>query len=103
MADKFSIKKGIYNVPNFGRVDANKKVKQSDQVQLYLNKHFSFFITPTQEGVALLKKEKLKDAAIVQLIQRAKTPQEVDWLLELKSTKVIKNIAETRKAALLKP
>lgn len=98
--DTFIINPGIYHVPNFGRVDCNKLPNRATLVKLYLNKSFSSFITPTKEGVALLKKEKLEPKHIVQLIHRAKTPDEVDWLLEVKSNKLVKNIAETRKKAL---
>lgn len=100
MEETFIVKKGIHNVPNHGRVDCNKKINQSVLVALYLNKHFSQFITLKKGGIKLLRKEKLTDAQIVQLIQRAKTTIEVDWLLEVKSNKVINKIAETRKNSL---
>lgn len=97
---KFNITPGIYVVPNFGRIDCNKYVSQKNQVALYLNPHFRVFINATQEGIALLKKEKLSEKQVAQLINRAKTPEEVKWLLEVKSNKALQNIAEIKTTAL---
>jgi hypothetical protein len=93
MSDKFIIKPGIYVVPNYGRIDCNKKVPQAEQVKLYLNPQFSQFITATPQGVALLKKEKPNEKQIASLLQRAKSVEEVNALLEIKSSKPLKNIA----------
>lgn len=97
---KFIVKKGIHNVPNHGRVDCNKKLNNSTLVSLYLNKHFSSFITATKGGIQLIKKQKLTDKQIVKLIQRAKSTDEVECLQAVKTNKLIDNIAETRKNAL---
>lgn len=98
--EKFNIKPGIYVVPDFGRIDCNNEVSDKDQVKLYLNPHFRVFIDATQKGIALLKKEKLTEKQIAKLINRAKNPDEVSWLLEVKSTKSLEKLAETKIKAL---
>lgn len=97
---KFNIKPGIYVVPDFGRIDCNNEVSDKNQVALYLNPHFRVFIDATQKGIALLKKEKLTEKQIAQLINRAKTDEEVSWLLDVKSTKTLEKLAEIKTKAL---
>ena len=98
--EKFNIRPGIYNVPGIGRVDCTKAVKQEVALDLYLNKHFSQFIRLNEGGVGFLKKQKLKDSVVAGLITRAKTPGEVNLLLEVKSTEALQRIAETRTQSL---
>lgn len=98
--EKFNIRPGIYNVPDLGRVDCTKAVKQSIALDLYLNKHFSQFITLTEAGVSFLKKQKLKSSVVAGLITRAKTVDEIKLLLKVDSTETIQRIAETRIKAL---
>lgn len=97
---KFNIRPGIYNVPNLGRVDCTKAVKQDVGLALYLNKHFSQFITLTEAGVSFLKKQKLKSNVVAGLITRAKTVGQVELLLKVNDTATIQRIAETRIKAL---
>lgn len=99
--EKFIIAPGIYVVPNLGRIDCTNKVEQATQVKLYLNPHFSHFITATKEGVALLKKEKLTEKDVALLLQRAKTPDEVDWLLKVLSSPPLEKIGDITKKRLL--
>lgn len=94
--EKFNIRPGIYNVPNIGRVDCTKAVKQDVALGLYLNKHFSQFISLNEGGVGFLKKQKLKNTVIAGLITRAKTVKEVNLLLEVKTTDALQRIADTR-------
>lgn len=101
MSKQFNIRKGIYVVPNFGRIDATKKVKQDHMLALYLNPKFPF-IELLPDGVALLKKAKLNQKQIAALILNAKTVQEIELLLEVNSSDTLKNIAETKKKALEK-
>jgi len=96
----FIIKPGIHNVPNHGRVDCNKTLDETLQVKLYLEPNFRHFITPTKSGIALLKKQKPTDQELAKLLLHAKTVDEVEWLLDIKSTKPLKAIAETRIKAL---
>ena len=93
----FDIKPGIYTVPNFGRIDCSKKVKQNDAVALYLNKAFAQFITLKEGGVNLLKKEKPTIKQLSQLVIKAKSAEEVDLLLKLTDSKTVLTIAETKK------
>ena len=92
----FIIKPGIYVVPDFGRIDCNNEVSDKNQVQLYLNPHFRVFIDATQKGIALLKKEKLTEKQVAQLINRAKNPDEISWLLDVKSNKTLEKIADIK-------
>lgn len=96
MAQPFKIVPGIYVVPNHGRVDCTKKVKQATAVQLYLNKKFSQFIELQEDGVKLLKKEKLDNKTIAGLITRSTSADEVNLLVQLSDTEAIQNIGKQK-------
>ena len=91
----FIIKPGIYHIPNFGKLDTRKEVSNSQYLALYENKHFPF-ISITEEAISFLKKERLSEKRLVCLILQATSADEVNLLLEVKSTKKIKRIAETK-------
>ena len=98
--EKFNIKPGIYTIPNFGRIDCTKAVKQEVALELYLNKHFSQFISLTEAGVDFLKKQKLNSNVVAGLITRAKTEEQINLLLQVNDSKTVKRIAENRIQAL---
>ena len=98
----FNIRTGIHVVPGIGKVDCNKKLESAEAIQLYMNPAFSSFITLQEAGVAVLKKKKLTEKEVAQLIQRANTVNEVDFLLKVKSGKLLEKLAETKKSALIK-
>lgn len=100
MNKAFNIRKGIYVVPGIGRVDCNKTVSNKTAVALYRNRQFPF-IELKEEGVALLKKEKLSKKEVSTLILDAHTPEEVDLLLLVCDEEALKGIAATRKKTLL--
>lgn len=100
MEQPFNITPGIYVVPNFGRIDCTKPLPPETQVTLYLNPAFSTFISATKDGIALLKKEKPTVQQIARLLQSAKSEDEVNWLLDVKSNKALQNIAEIKIKAL---
>lgn len=93
---KFSIRPGIYNVPNYGRIDCTKAVKQEVALELYLNKDFSQFICLNESGVAFLKKQKLKANVVAGLITRAKTLEQVELLIQINDSEALKRIAENK-------
>ena len=100
MNKAFNIQKGIFIVPNIGRVDCNKMVDNKTAVALYRNRKFPF-IELQEKGVELLKKEKLQPKEVSALILDAKTTEEVDLLLKLCKEEALQGIAETRKKTLL--
>lgn len=91
----FTIRPGIYHIPNFGRLDTREEVSNSKYLALYENKAFPF-ITITEEAIGFLKKEKLSEKRIAKLILQAVSKQEVNWLLEVKANKNLKQLAETK-------
>lgn len=91
----FVVKPGIYHIPNFGKLDTRKEVSNSQYLTLYENAAFPF-ISITKESVKFLKKEKLSEKRLASLILRATSADEVNLLLEVKSTKKLKSIAETK-------
>lgn len=95
MAKAFDIKPAIYVVPKIGRVDCTKELPIEMQVQLYLSPHFKVFIELKKDGIKLLKKEGLPDQTLARLIMAAQSAEEIALLLDVKSSKTIKKIAET--------
>jgi len=96
----FQIRPGRYVVPGIGRVDANKEVAPEVALKLYESRAFPW-CDPVikKETVDFIKKQKPEPKRIASLIQAAKSPEEVDFLLEIKSNNTLKNIAETKKAS----
>jgi len=96
----FTVIQGIYYIPDLGkRIDTRTELSNEQLLELYEYKLFPF-ITITEKAVPFLKKQKLTDKRIASLILQAKTVEEVNLLLEVKSTKAIKTIAETKIIAL---
>ena len=92
----FVIRPGIYNIPELGkRIDTRNELPKEALLELYLCKSFPF-ITITKKAIPLLKKQKYSAKQIVALIMKAKTADEVNWLLEVNATKAVKTIAETK-------
>jgi hypothetical protein len=91
----FVVRPGIYHIPNFGKLDTRKKVSNAQYLALYENKDFPF-ITISEEVIPFLKKEKLSEKRLINLIQQATSANEVNWLLEVKTSKKLKAIAETK-------
>ena len=99
MNKAFNIQKGIYIVPNIGRVDCNNPVDNKTAVALYRSRKFPF-IELKEKGVELLRKEKLSPKEVSTLILDAKTTEEVDFLLQVCKEEALQGIAETRKKTL---
>lgn len=91
----FVIKPGIYHIPNLGKLDTRKTVSNSKCLELYKNPAFPF-ISITEEAIPFLKKEKLSEKSLVNLIEQAQSAEEVAILLKVKSTKKIKASAELK-------
>lgn len=91
----FVLRPGIYHIPNFGKLDTRKKVSNTQYLALYENKDFPF-ISITEKAIPFLKKEKLSEKRIACLIQQATSVNEVNWLLEVKSSKKLKTLAESK-------
>lgn len=96
----FEITKGIYEVPNFGKVDLFKKQSRRNLVALAINPRFPF-IKLNENSAEALKKEKVTEKDVVSLIQQADTIEQIDWLLDVKSSDPVIRIAELKKKALL--
>jgi len=96
----FKIRPGKYVVPGVGKIDATKEVSPVKGLQLYESKAFPW-CEPVidKKTVDFLKKQKLDEKRIASLIQSAKSKEEVDMLLEVKSTKTIEGIANTKKSS----
>ncbi|WP_421801772.1 hypothetical protein [Flagellimonas sp.] len=94
----FNIRKGKYVVPGVGKVDAYGEVDAKVALQLYESKAFPW-CEPVigKKTVDFLKKQKLDEKRIAALIQTAKSKEEVDMLLEVKSNKALEGIANTKK------
>ena len=91
----FTIRPGIYHIPNFGKLDTRKKVSNKDLITLYENKDFPF-IKPTRNAIEILKKEKLSEKRVLYLIDEATSKEEVEILLEVKSTKKIQAFSKIK-------
>jgi len=91
----FKVREGIYTVPNFGRIDTREKLTNDQLLSLYENRHFPF-ITITAKAVPFLKKQKLDIKRVASLILRAKSVEEVKWLLEVNNKKPLPSIAEIK-------
>ena len=89
----FTFKKGIYHVPNIGRIDTRNELSNETLLALYENRRFPF-IGITEEVVPYLKKQKLSEKRLVNLILQAVSAEEVNLLLEVKSTKKLKKVAD---------
>lgn len=93
----FVIRPGIYNVPELRkRIDTRTKLSNEQLLELCLSKSFSPFISITAKAIPFLKKQKLSQKQVVSLIMCVKTIEEVNFLLEVKTSKTIKSIAETK-------
>lgn len=99
----FVIREGIYTVPNVGRIVTFKGVSNETLLKLYECKGFPF-ISPVvgKKLVSFLKKQKLSNKRVACLITAAKSVEEVDMLLLVKTSKVLENIADARKKAISK-
>jgi len=96
----FNIRKGKYVVPGVGRVDAYGEVSPEKSLQLYESKAFPWCEPVVdKKTVDFLKKQKLDEKRVAALIQSAKSKEEVDMLLEVKSTKTLEGIASTKKSS----
>jgi len=95
----FTLREGKYQIPNFGKLDTSKEVSDDAKLALYINKDFPF-IGITKKAVKFLKAQKLDVKTIASLMLRANSVEEVEILLEVKTNKTLKNIAETRIEAL---
>ncbi|MAF36469.1 hypothetical protein CL622_05125 [archaeon] len=91
----FNIKRGIYVVPGIGKVDATKEVDQATCLALLESRAFPF-ISVTPEAIPFLKTSKLNQKRVANLILQATTKEEVALLLEVKTTKALTRIAETK-------
>lgn len=97
MAKDFEIRPGNYVVPKLGTVNTRLPLTDEKKVALYLNKSFPF-ITLLPGGVKVLKKAKLKPEDVSNLIRRAKSVEEIDMLLEVRSNQILRRIAEFSKS-----
>tara|TARA_R110002096_G_C14661308_1_gene728001 strand:+ start:5870 stop:6160 length:291 start_codon:yes stop_codon:yes gene_type:complete len=89
----FVVRPGIYNIPNFGKLDTRKEISDSQYLALYENSAFPF-IQITEEAVVFLKKQKLSEKRMIALISRATTKEELTLLLAVKSSKKMKALVE---------
>ena len=97
MSDFFHIKPGIYDVPKVGKVNALQPVSDETALKLYKLRRGIFpWITPNENTLAFLKKQKLNVKEIAHLVQNAQTETEVELLLELSKNKTVKRIAEVK-------
>lgn len=97
MSDFFHIKPGKYDVPKVGKVNALLPVSDEIAFATYKLKRGVFpWITPNENTLAFLKKQKLTAKEIAPLIQNAQTEAEVEMLLELTKSKTIGRIAEVK-------
>lgn len=96
MDNDFEIRPGRYVVPNQGTINTKQPLTNDVKVALYLNKSFPF-ITLKPDGVKVLKKAKLSAQQVASLIRKAKTPQEVDLILKVRTNKTLRTIAEVTK------
>jgi hypothetical protein len=96
----FVIKPGIYHIPNFGKLDTRKTVTNAKSLELYKNPAFPF-ISITEEVIPFLKKEKLSEKTLVNLIKQAQSAEEVAILVQVKSTKKIKAAAALKTESFL--
>lgn len=97
----FNVRPGVYVVPELGTINAYKELDNDVLVALYLNRRFPF-ITLNPEGVSVLKKAKLSNQQVSSLILQSRSEEEIDLLLKVKTNKILKNIADIRKAAIEK-
>lgn len=96
----FIIRPGIYNIPVLNkRIDTRTKLSNSQMLELCLCKQFPF-IEITEAALPFLKKQKLKTEQVASLIMQAKTAEQVNLLLEVKKTKPLPAVAETKIKAL---
>jgi len=91
----FKVRPGIYTVPDFGRIDTREKLTNDQLLSLYENRHFPF-ITITEKAVPFLKKQKLDVKRTASLILRAKSVEEVNWLLEVNNKKPLPAMADIK-------
>lgn len=91
----FTIRPGIYHIPNFGTLDTRKEISNEQYIALYENKAFPF-IRPTEEAVEFLKKEKLSEKRVLHLLDNATSKEEIEILLQVKLSKKIKAFAEVK-------
>ncbi len=96
MANDFEIRPGRYVVPNLGTVNTKQPLTDEKKVALYLNKSFPF-ITLKADGVKVLRKAKLTAPQVASLIRQAKTPEEIDLILKVRTNKTLRTIAEITK------
>ena len=96
-------RKGIYTVPNWGRLDATKELTATPErlLELLLDKGFPW-IALTLNGTTLkwLKKQKLEDKQIGKIILQSTTVEQIEFLLQLSKNKALQNLADTRIKAL---
>lgn len=97
----FNIRPGKYQVEGVGTFSTRDNLTEETVVSLYLKKSFHM-IDLTPEGVKTLKKAKLDAGEIAKLVMQAKTVEEVNLLLEVRSNKVLRKIADVRIAVLSK-
>lgn len=96
----FTFKLGIFHVPNIGKVDTRNELSNDTLLALYENRKFPF-IGVTEEVIPYLKKKKLSEKRLVNLVLQATSVEEINVLLAVKSTKKLKKIAEVQKESLL--
>ena len=89
----FVIKPGIYHIPNFGKLDTRNEISTSKCLELYENNNFPF-IKITEDVIAFLKKEKLSDKRLIKLIEQAQSSEEILILMQVKTSKKIKSVAD---------
>lgn len=97
----FDIKKGNYVVPKIGSVDAHAEVSDETAYAIYQLPRKQFpWISLTKNGLAFLKKKKLKAEEVARLILQAQSPEEVELLSELSDAKAPARVRETKLKAL---
>lgn len=92
-------RKGIYNVPNWGRIDATKEIVTAPERLLLLleDKGFPWIeLQLTDETLKWLKSLKLEPKRLGRLIMQSNSIGQVNFLLKLTKSKTLENLAETR-------
>lgn len=97
----FNIRPGKYMVQGVGTFSTKDTLREDTVVGLYLKKSFTF-IELTANGVKTLKRAKLNPNDLAKLIMQAKSVEEVNLLLEVRSNKVLRKIADVRISVLKK-
>ena len=97
MSKAFSIKKGKYDIPGIGKVDATQEVSDEKAFEIYQKPRRVFpWITPGPEAESFLKKQKLNSKQVAALVQNAATVEEVELLASLNDAKAVKGVVDVK-------